>query len=226
MVKNKTALDSQFIDDIKATGISSVELGQILKSNGLPQASVAIVLPEIAIATQPTALASVFVLGDVPINNGLRSQKHNTDPLLTSLSSQNGSESSTTFVTSRSLPAWRNAEQYVVMMFDEHGYQVEDRSRQNLGYDIYVEKDGRKYYVEVKLLDYAGQPFIITTNEEVVAREYGDAYIIALALHGSDDSVHIQLIRNPTTTMKFVRQCRQWVWECSDYEFKPSQVKK
>jgi hypothetical protein len=87
---------------------------------------------------------------------------------------------------------------------------------------LYVEKPGRKHYIEVKLLDYAGQPFIITTNEEAVARECGVIYIIALTMRTSGDAVHIQFIHDPTRTLKFVRQCRQWVWECSEYDFIPT----
>ncbi|MBK7413858.1 MAG: DUF3883 domain-containing protein [Dechloromonas sp.] len=106
-------------------------------------------------------------------------------------------------------------------MLSEHGYTVEDRSRQNLGYDLYVEKEGRKYYIEVKLIDYAGQPFIITTNEETVARECGNTYFMALTLRDSNDGVQcVQFINDPSRALKFVRQCRQWVWECSEYEFK------
>ena len=124
-------------------------------------------------------------------------------------------------ITSRSLPAWRGAEQYVAQIMEEHGYKVEDRSRQNLGYDLYAAKLTSKHYLEVKLLDYAGQPFVITSNEEAVARESGDDYVIALTLRASD-CVYIQFIRNPARNLKFVRQCRQWVWECSDYEFLPN----
>lgn len=119
---------------------------------------------------------------------------------------------------SRFLPAWRGAEQFVAQILQHHGYAVEDRSRQNLGYDLYAEKEGRKYYVEVKLLDYAGQPFVITPNEEAVARECGENYALALTLRGKE-GVHIQFVHDPVARLKFVRQCRQWVWECSDYSF-------
>jgi hypothetical protein len=118
----------------------------------------------------------------------------------------------------RFLPAWRGAEQYVVQILQHHGYTVEDRSRQNLGYDLYAEREGRKYYVEVKLLDYAGQPFVITPNEEAVARECGESYALALTLRGKE-GVHIQFVHNPVAQLRFVRQCRQWVWECSEYSF-------
>jgi Domain of unknown function (DUF3883) len=224
LAKNQIALADEFVEDIKLAGINTVELVRMLKSAGLSEFAIAIFLPQPGIATLPAAIASE--LRGTSFHDVLEPQLQAVDPLLMSLTSQSGTALLATFITSRSLPAWRGAEQYVAMMFSEYGYQIEDRSRQNLGYDIYVEKNDIKYYIEVKLLDYAGQPFTITTNEEVVARESGDSYIIALVLRSSDDSVHIQLIRHPTSTMKFIRQCRQWVWECSDYEFKPNLVAK
>lgn len=106
----------------------------------------------------------------------------------------------------------------MAQVLQSHGYTVEDRSRQNLGYDLHAAKDNRKYYIEVKLLDYTGQPFVITPNEEAVARECGENYTLALTLRGKD-GVHIQFVHDPVAKLKFVRQCRQWVWECSEYEF-------
>lgn len=214
LISRKATLAKDFLDTISAAGLTFVELARMLKSAGLEAAAIAILLPDSGMATIPVALIPTFGRADTPLPpNGP------FDPLIANTTSQAGSALRATPITSRSLPAWRGAEQYVAIVLGEHGYQVEDRSRQNLGYDLYVEKEGRKHYVEVKLLDYAGQPFIITSNEEAVARECGDAYIVALTLRGSDNSVHIQFIHNPTRALKFVRQCRQWVWECSEYEF-------
>ena len=108
----------------------------------------------------------------------------------------------------------------MAQVLQSHGYTVEDRSRQNLGYDLHAAKDNRKYYIEVKLLDYTGQPFVITPNEEAVARECGESYTLALTLRGKD-GVHIQFVHDPVAKLGLLRQCRQWVWECSDYEFVP-----
>jgi len=222
LADNQTSLAADVVDSINATGVTSAELGRMLTSAGLDGKSVIAVLPSAGIEaiTVPATPANEPIA--IPVSIDQAPSCLPFDPLLPSTAPPTGNTASNAIITSRSLPAWRGAEQYVALMLGEHGYQVEDRSRQNLGYDLYVEKAGRKYYVEVKLLDYAGQPFIITTNEEVVARESGDAYIIALTLRGSDNAVHIQFVHDPARTLKFVRQCRQWVWECSDYEFNPN----
>ena len=221
LVTNQTPLGKEFIECINTAGVSGNELSRMLKSAGLEAKAIAVVLPDSGIDTSAIAPASVLQQSSISDENGNAPPQEAFDPLLPNTSLQTGNTSPASIITSRSLPAWRGAEQYVSLMLGEHGYQVEDRSRQNLGYDLYVEKEGRKHYVEVKLLDYAGQPFIITTNEETVARECGDAYIIALTLRGSDDGVHLQFIHDPTRALKFVRQCRQWVWECSEYEYRP-----
>ena len=224
LANNKVTLANELIETINSAGITSAELGRMLKSAGLQNESLLVVLPGAGaemIAFKPTQAPEQCAL--LNTSNEI-SQQQPFDPLLPNTAPQTGNTPAAPIITSRSLPAWRGAEQYVALMLGEHGYQVEDRSRQNLGYDLYVEKEGRKYYVEVKLLDYAGQPFIITTNEETVARECADAYIIALTLRGSNDGVHIQFVHDPARALKFVRQCRQWVWECSDYEFNPSSL--
>ena len=223
LASTKAALDENVIAAINASGVTSTELGRMLKTAGMRDESIGVLLPGVVLSSL-TAAPSPVVSPDLdksPSENDLPQPAF--DPLLPTVTARSIQAKTANVITSRSLPAWRSAEQYVAAMLSEHGYQVEDRSRQNLGYDLYAEKDARKYYVEVKLLDYAGQPFIITSNEEVVARECGESYIIALTLRGTDSNVHIRYVHDPARTMKFVRQCRQWVWECSDYEFKSSQ---
>lgn len=101
------------------------------------------------------------------------------------------------------------------------GWQVSDVSRQNIGYDIEgYTASGQQNHIEVKSLDYVGQPFTLTSNEEAVAREKGENYLIALVWHDTVD-IQIALIPDPAKNLKFIRQCRQWVWECSTYDFDP-----
>jgi hypothetical protein len=119
------------------------------------------------------------------------------------------------------VPAWCSAEQAVTDVLQQQGYTVEDRSRQNLGYDLYAYKEPSKYYLEVKLLNFPGQPFSITSNEEAVARECHSSYALVLVLK-RQDRLEMQFIRNPAVHLQFVRQCRNWVWECAEYFFESS----
>ncbi|MGB4672466.1 MAG: DUF3883 domain-containing protein [Azovibrio sp.] len=220
LASKQTKLHKALLEAIETNGIKNNELGRMLKSAGVSAEDVASVLPEAVTPIQESAANSTPERPDA-VDFGEGNNTQDFDPLAENPSRQATNRSAASIITSRSLPAWRGAEQYVALMLTEHGYHVEDRSRQNLGYDLYVEKEGRKYYIEVKLLDYAGQPFIITTNEETVARECGEAYVIALTLRDSNEGVHIQFIHDPSRVLKFVRQCRQWVWECSEYTFNP-----
>jgi len=120
-----------------------------------------------------------------------------------------------------SLKRWRSAEQQVLELLVARGCSAKDVSRQNIGYDLEgFEPGGKEMCVEVKLIDYAAQPFTLTSNEEAVARMKGNAYIIAL-VRQTDAHLEIAFIRDPVAHLRLVRQCRQWVWECSDYSFNP-----
>lgn len=221
LIAANSLIDNDVIEYLNTSGISTGDLGRILKSAGLESKELSILLPESEKTFSDNGKNSLTE-DKSSFEQNTKDQAHNLfDPLLPYSESQNRT-ATTPIVTSRSLPAWRGAEQYVGVLLSDHGYEVEDCSRQNLGYDILAQKNGRKFYIEVKLIDYAGQPFIITTNEETVAREHGNSYIIALTLRDSNNGVHIQFINNPAQALKFVRQCRQWVWECSDYEFNQS----
>lgn len=216
MARNGKALSDTFIEQINAAGVTSDELARFVRiavgdaiNTLIPGVAIGAGSPSI-LATEPAAMTTLMSTS-LPVEH---------DPLLA------GSppvSPSTTLpqrpeLETKFLPAWRGAEQYVAQVLQSHGYSVEDRSRQNLGYDLHAAKDNRKYYIEVKLLDYTGQPFVITPNEEAVARECGESYALALTLRGKD-GVHIQFIHDPVAKLKFVRQCRQWVWECSEYAF-------
>jgi hypothetical protein len=124
-------------------------------------------------------------------------------------------------VTSLSLKKWRGAEEQVKNIFIAQGWIANDVSRQNLGYDIEcVDKEGRKIFVEVKLIASPSQPFTLTSNEEAVARQNGDSYYLAI-VQQLGDFLDVCFIPNPVDKLELVRSCRQWVWECSQYPFNP-----
>lgn len=116
--------------------------------------------------------------------------------------------------------AWRSAELLVMDLLIKLGYQTEDHSRMNLGYDLLASTPDAKYHVEVKSINYAGQPFALTPNEESFCRHSEGTYVVALVFRG-DAATHVQFIRDPHSSLHFTKQCRQWAWECHDYKFEP-----
>lgn len=219
LIDEKVALSDEFISALATMGVSATELQRALKTS-LDATALNILLPSVTLPPTDMAVPTIKVMPD---NNIPSKAETDFDPLL-SLGGADGqlSPPHPAIINSQSLPAWRGAEQYVALALESYGYSTEDRSRQNLGYDIYAAKATGKFYVEVKLLGYAGQPFTLTSNEEAVARECGDSYVLALVLRDKDGT-HLQFVRHPVSSLRFVRQCRQWVWECSEYEFQ-SQV--
>lgn len=211
----QTPLAPAFLEMLARAGASEADLQRVIKT-AIGPAVVSVLLPNGAL---PLASVTVPTLNVVSADRMSNQTVPEFDPLL-SPAVMNGRVSidQPAIITSQSLPAWRGAEQYVAQALESYGYTTEDRSRQNLGYDIYAAKTTGKFYVEVKLLDYAGQPFILTSNEEAVARESGDLYVLALVLRDKGGT-HLQFVRDPASCLRFVRQCRQWVWECSEYEF-------
>lgn len=123
-----------------------------------------------------------------------------------------------------SLKRWRGAEQQVLSLLTAWGWKVEDVSRQNIGYDIEGQTpDGEDAFVEVKVIDHPGQPFILTSNEEAVARQKGNAYRLAIVCQ-TNDLLEVTFIMDPVNKLKLTRQCRQWVWECANYDYKPQRI--
>lgn len=135
--------------------------------------------------------------------------------------SQDRERNTTSRLQPLSLKRWRSAEQQVANLLVAQGWVVEDVSRQNIGYDLdAVSSDGEHRYVEVKAIDHGGQAFILTSNEEAVAREKGGRYELAIVRQTSD-VLEVAFIRDPAKQLNMTRQCRQWVWECSDYQYTP-----
>jgi Domain of unknown function (DUF3883) len=119
-----------------------------------------------------------------------------------------------------SVTRWRHGENAVGEIFRQMGFEVEDHSRQNLGYDLLVRKDGTTRYVEVKSITRVGEPFTMTSNEEVFARRNPETYFVAL-YREFGTKLELCLIADPANSLVLDRQCRQWVWECSRYQYKP-----
>ena len=83
-----------------------------------------------------------------------------------------------------------------------------------------VRGHGKNIYIEVKSIDYVGQKFRMTNNEFAAAQYKPSNYCIALVFQNKD-TLEISLIKDPINRLNLTRQVVQWVWECSDYEYKP-----
>jgi hypothetical protein len=120
-----------------------------------------------------------------------------------------------------SLKKWRGAEQQVLSLLTYQGWTVTDVSRQNIGYDLEgISPDGQQGCIEVKSIERPGQAFTLTSNEEAVARQKGENYYLAI-VRQTGNFLEVAFIQDPINKINLTRQCRQWVWECSDYDFAP-----
>ena len=120
-----------------------------------------------------------------------------------------------------SLTKWRSAEQQVLSLLELQGWDVRDVSRQYVGYDIEgITPEGEEAFVEVKSINHPGQSFTLTSNEEATARQKGAAYRLAI-VRQAGANLEVAFIPDPASRLELTRQCRQWVWECSSYEYAP-----
>jgi len=120
-----------------------------------------------------------------------------------------------------SLKKWRGAEEQVRDILVGLGWETNDVSRQNIGYDIEcITPEGEKLCIEVKLVGSSNKPFTLTSNEEAVARQKRAQYLIAVVCQ-SREFIEVAFIRDPVQQLQMTRQCRQWVWECDDYPYEP-----
>lgn len=197
---NGLLIDASFIDLVAERGTGASGLSRLINAIAGCDAALKI-LPSI-IAVQKNSF-------DAPERQGLLQS-------VMDFSSVRGEKPKTL-----NLKKWRGAEEQLRNIFEAEGWIAIDVSRQNIGYDIECEnKDGKKLFIEVKLIETPSQPFIMTSNEEAVARVKGDCYLIAIVKQ-SGDSIEVSLIPDPANNLDLVRQCRQWVWECSSYPYNP-----
>ena len=75
--------------------------------------------------------------------------------------------------------------------WQQRGYQVEDVSELNLGYDITVEKGEEKFVVEVKGLS-SPHEIEMTENEWKKAQAYGPLYWLMVVVLSSDEIIPVQ----------------------------------
>ena len=125
--------------------------------------------------------------------------------------------------TITSIQRWRSAEENALNALNANGFRLKDVSNQNVGYDLEgIDPNGNDIYIEVKSVDYVGQKFRMTNNEFAAAQYKQQNYFIAIVLQNKD-VLEISLINNPVNKLDLKRQCVQWVWECSEYDYNPMQ---
>ena len=120
---------------------------------------------------------------------------------------------------------WRSAEENTLAALNANGFRLKDVSKQNLGFDLEgSDPNGKNIYLEVKSIDYVGQKFRMTNNEFAAAQYKSGNYYLAI-VYQNKDSFEISLIKDPVNRLSLTRQVVQWVWECTDYEYKPMRFK-
>ena len=133
----------------------------------------------------------------------------------------NNASNSKQIANNDGIQKWRSAEENTLAALNANGFRLKDVSKQNLGFDLEgSDPNGKNIYIEVKSIDYVGQKFRMTNNEFAAAQYKPGNYYIALVLQNKD-TLEISLIKDPINRLNLTRQVVQWVWECSDYEYKP-----
>ncbi len=129
---------------------------------------------------------------------------------------------------SKSFPAtrsnflkWRSAEENTLEILNSKGFRLTDVSKQNIGYDLEgFDPEGREIQIEVKSINQIGEKFKLTNNEVAVAQEKKSTYYIAV-VRQLERYIEIALISDPVKNLVLNRQCVQWIWECSNYDYTP-----
>ncbi|WP_396157802.1 DUF3883 domain-containing protein [Flavobacterium sp.] len=133
----------------------------------------------------------------------------------------NNSVEGTTDKVKYGLKRWRSAEEITLEILNLNGFNLQDVSKQNIGYDLDgFDPNGEEIHIEVKSITLPGQKFKLTNNEIGVAQEKQKKFYIAV-VRQTDDFFEIAMISDPIKNLVLNRQCVQWIWECSEYEYNP-----
>ncbi|GAA0926806.1 DUF3883 domain-containing protein [Pseudonocardia zijingensis] len=112
---------------------------------------------------------------------------------------------------------WRAAEKSTMTYLNDRGWDLDDVSQQNLGYDLTGrDPDGHPAFVEVKKVDSPDSRFAVTSNEMSFLQSRPDSYWFAMVV-GQGRGTLLYMIRAGTADLPFERVCRRWDWECADW---------
>lgn len=197
--QNKTTLDHSFISLLLENGITEFDIKQVFKKYTSIEEVISFV------SEQPSSI-SILV------------NSKNSPSVLDWLDQ---SKSVTGNLIKTNLKRWRSAEEQTMILLNELGFTIQDVSKQNIGYDLEgTDPNGKQIQIEVKSITLPGQRFKLTNNEIAIAREKQNSYYVAI-VRQTDDKFEIALIQDPVNKLTLNRQCVQWIWECSEYEYNP-----
>ena len=207
---NAEEIDESYIKLLADNGISENDISQFLKKMGLTK------INDMHFCENKEHVFSYVSNVDNNSNN-----EESDYPTSVSQWYNNTSSSSRQIINNEGIQKWRSAEENTLAALNANGFKLKDVSKQNLGFDLEgSDPNGNNIYIEVKSIDYAGQKFRMTNNEFAAAQYKPNNYYIALVYHNRD-SLEISLIKDPINCLNLTRQVVQWVWECSDYEYRP-----
>ncbi|MBR1467069.1 MAG: DUF3883 domain-containing protein [Bacteroidaceae bacterium] len=206
-------IDESYVQLLLDSGVSENDISQFLKKMGLSK------INEVQFSDNDDDDYTFNDEKDEDEDNYGKEESYNP----TSVSQWfNDAESSTKQVINNDgIQKWRSAEENTLVALNANGFRLKDVSKQNLGFDLEgSDPNGKNIYIEVKSIDYVGQKFRMTNNEFAAAQYKPGNYYLAL-VYQNKDSFEISLIKDPVNRLNLTRQVVQWVWECSDYEYKP-----
>ncbi len=194
-------IDESFIKLMEDNGMSKNDISQFLKKIGLSNIN--------------------DLLFDDEDDDLYDDDDKSDNPTSVSQWFNDASSSLKSVVNNEGVQKWRSAEENTLAALNANGFRLKDVSKQNLGFDLEgSDPNGKNIYIEVKSIDYVGQKFRMTNNEFAAAQYKPSNYCIALVFQNKD-TLEINLIKDPINRLNLTRQVVQWVWECSDYEYKP-----
>ena len=206
--ENEEEIDESYVQLLLDNGVSENDISQFLKKMGLSN------INEVQFSDDDE--------DDYTFNDEDEDEEDDMSaPSSVSQWYNDASSSSKPAVYNEGLQKWRSAEENTLSALNANGFRLKDVSKQNLGFDLEgSDPNGKNIYIEVKSIDYVGQKFRMTNNEFAAAQYKPGNYYLAL-VYQNKDSFEISLIKDPVNRLNLTRQVVQWVWECSDYEYRP-----
>lgn len=196
--RDNLKIDDSFISLLKENGLTEFDIKQVFKK----------VIPTYNIDLFPSEKSN-----EIFENNTLSNKAPN-----------NWYDNSNNAVVDKiktGLRRWRSAEEITLEILNLNGFNLQDVSKQNIGYDLDgFDPNGNEIHIEVKSITLPGQKFKLTNNEIGVAQEKQKKFFVAI-VRQTDDFFEIAMISDPIKNLVLNRQCVQWIWECSEYEYNP-----